>query len=126
MILKRMRGTKIFMLVHPVPMNGTVHVSLIWHKDDAWYDTHGHVFKTLLRFGDHYFTEFVTFKEEKLENLLSTECRMFSVCMQSTALHDLNILKKENLFHPADFRAARCSIQRPSLALGPHGRQEDA
>ena len=78
MILKRIRGTPVLALMSTVPQKSMVFFSLMWKTSEVESINFGNVFKEIKKSGEMEYTDFVLYNEEKLENLLITESRMYA------------------------------------------------
>lgn len=74
-IIKKLRDHAVFLLIHPTRSDSHIFVSFMCHKEDLVYDGSNPnmmpgIFRNCHESDDHYFTDFVSFNQSKIINLI--------------------------------------------------------
>ncbi|QDF82060.1 RNA-dependent RNA polymerase [Dar es Salaam virus TZ-189] len=111
-ILKKVRGYDVFLLVKPTNSSSHVLYSLIWRKSDELYRSPLDIFKEVHEEQGWCFIDLVSTNKSKLNNLVMSYERFFTILSMACEHSRLVFPVGENLFHVEESSNTKLSRAR--------------
>jgi len=116
-IIKRIRGSNLYILIHPTRSSSHVFFGMAWPKDDMMQSLDNGAVRDYVVENDWCFTDLISVNKSKLTNLNTAHARGLTLVGMASEHAGVSVCNGESIFGPADSPSVKKARRYVMLCL---------